>query len=105
MPLLTFRCTKCSTLKRTFQADPVHCDVLMARVLQAPQSKMMEARGERERGKSVLKDQDRILMERSKEDSRKNDYANFAMESGPEVAKVHGWVGSDGRVTKKIDQK
>lgn len=105
MPIRTFKCTTCEQSIRTLMQDiPHHCGQPMKKLLVAPSTKMMEPR-DKFMGKSAMKDQDKILMERAKEDSRKNDYAEFALESGPQVAEVQGWIGSDGRTKKKIETK
>ena len=115
MALNQFECPLCGYVRESFRKDP-KCNhnqdeegipiplTPMRKLIAAPQAKFLEPTN-KEHGKSQLKDQKKILMERAKEHARLNDYHDLAQANSPEMAKAQGWVREDGTVKKKLDSK
>jgi len=99
-----FRCKKCGIEIRSKGESPIHCDEVMEKLLKAPLVTMKEPQ-DKVRGKSKLKNQEKILKERARNHSRDIDMPEL-IESNPMIEAVkNGWVREDGRVRKKIDDK
>lgn len=109
MPIRTFACPTCGSEKQSFKAEVIcsdgHDATPMEKLFSAPQSKFMEASNP-EKGKSKMKDLNKMLMERSKEYARLNEHDDFIQEkSNPIDAKNNGWLTKDGIRRKKIDDR
>lgn len=70
--------------------------------LEAPQAKFMEPR-DKAKGKSVLKDQNKLLKERSRNHSRDQELDELITMNSKDLAVKNKWVNEDGRKRKKID--
>jgi hypothetical protein len=70
--------------------------------LVAPKAKMMEPT-HKSKGKSVLKDQEKILRARSRNNTRDRDIEDLIPSTDINKVKQSKWLGNDGRVRKKID--
>ena len=114
MPLKKYKCTYCECVRESFKAK-VMCNhnqeeegvpvplQEMEPVYTAPKSKFMEPR-DKEKNRSVLKNQENLLKERAKEHARLNDYHDFVQEQGTNAGKRQGWLREDGTVRKKVDE-
>lgn len=74
----------------------------MDEVFQAPQAKMLEPVS-KFKGKSQLKDQQKILRARTRNHARDHDLEDLITTNSKEVVKKNKWVNSDGRKRRKID--
>lgn len=113
MPIRLFKCPACGYERRSMRAKP-RCNhnqeeegtpfplCEMEEVLTAPETKFMEPR-DKERGKSILKDQEKILKERAKEHARANDYHDLVQNNNDEMGKRVGWLNEKGRVKTKVE--
>jgi hypothetical protein len=113
MALQKYTCPDCGISLMTFKKNPT-CNheqseegsprpvSLMVKTISLPQSKMMEP-SNKEKGKSQLKDQKKILMERVKNYALANERDDFIQESNSQSAKSYGWLNADGTKRKKID--
>lgn len=104
MPLRRFKCPKCETnletLKNVLPSCPAHG--LMEEILSAPSAKMMETT-DALHGKSKLKNQDKILRERSRNfarDKEADELIQLNRENGIERS---GFITKDGKKRKKVD--
>ena len=105
MPLKDFKCKKCGEVKKTFKPSPEHCGQAMEKLLVAPEAKFLEPRGTeaKDKGRSVLKDQNKILKERTRNWSRDNEMHDLVQKNDMKEAVKNQWVNADGTVRKKID--
>ncbi len=109
MPLFSYQCKECEEVKETFKKNPTcECtgsEVAMEKFLSAPGLKMMEPRGPeaKERGKSVLKNQNKMLRERTRNHSRDCDLNDLIQTNAPEVVEAAGWLNSNRTKRRKID--
>lgn len=114
MPLNRFECPLCGHYRESFKQDP-KCNhgqeeegipvplSSMVKILVAPQSKFLEP-SNKEKGKSQLKDQKQILMQRAKDYAQNNERDDFIQGEPDKVAsKARGWLREDGTKRKKID--
>jgi DNA-directed RNA polymerase subunit RPC12/RpoP len=104
MALRVYKCSSCGDEVRTLKSAPEHCGKKMETTLTAPQVKFVEPRDPERKGRSVLKDQNRMLKERAKTHVRENELNDFVQEHGVQAAKQFGWVTEKGTVRKKIDE-
>lgn len=102
MALKKWKCQKCKQETETFKNAPVHCELPMQLELEAPQAKFMEPR-DKAKGKSVLKDQNKLLKERSRNHSRDQELDELITMNSKDLAVKNKWVNEDGRKRKKID--
>jgi hypothetical protein len=109
MPLFNYECQNCGTQLETFKKDPV-CSCsgeakTMKKKLAAPPAKFMEPRGPeaKERGRSVMKNQDKILRERTRNHSRDVELGDLIQTNKPEVVQAAGWLNDQGTKRRKID--
>lgn len=107
MPIFLYECTVCKSRIRYMWDDSkprafTHCDQTMRKVFGAPQAKFLEKK-DPEKGKSVLKDQERVLKERARNFSRENELDDMIQSNTNDVAKRQGWLTSDGKKRKKVD--
>lgn len=105
MPLFNYRCSGCGSERETFKKSPQCCGQSMQKLLSKPSVKFMEPRGPeaKERGKSVLKNQDRILRERTRNHNRDVDMHGLIQSNPPEVSQQSGWLNEKGEKRRKID--
>lgn len=80
----------------------VHCNQIMKKVMAPPGTKFMEKK-DPEKGKSVLKDQEKILKERARSFSRENELDDMIQSNTNDVAKRQGWLNAEGKKRKKVD--
>ena len=110
MPLKWFHCDICDSEIRTFDPDPICThggDTSrpprdMTELLVAPKTKFMEKQDDF-RGKSRLRDQEKILRKRAREYSRENEMHELIANNPKEEAVKNGWVNREGVKRKKID--
>lgn len=108
MPLRTFKCPVCGEIIKTLKKEiPMHCDTAAEQVLAAPSTRFNEYRDpeNKEKGKSQLKDLQKILKERARNHSRDNDLHDLVQTNNDDVSKMNKWIKEDGTVRKKIDDK
>lgn len=115
MPIRLFKCPACGYERRSLREKP-RCNhnqeeegiplrvAVMGEILVAPETKFMEPR-DKERGKSIMKDQEKLLKERAKEHARANDYHDLIQNNTDEMAKRVGWVNDKGRIKTKVEDK
>lgn len=108
MPLRYFKCPLCDQARQTLKNDIPkcsndrceHCE--MEELMTAPESKMMET-VDPHTGKSRLKDQMKILRERSRNyarDREADDLIQFNKKNGIERS---GFLTKDGKKRTKLD--
>lgn len=103
MALNKYRCPECELEFSSFKKCPIHCEVPSQKILIAPQSKFLEP-SNKEKGRSQLKDQKQILMQRAKDYAQNNERDDFIQGEPDKVAsKARGWLREDGTKRKKID--
>lgn len=114
MPVRYFECPECGAMTRTLKrVKPtcVHAETAksypMEEVLVAPELKFQEYKDHvaKEKGKAQLKDQDRILRERTRSHSREHEMHDLVQSNDREEAVRNQWINEDGSVRKKIDDK
>ena len=108
-----FNCLKCRnqsrTLKKAEDWKCRHCGTTAKKnfeeVLTAPNSKFMEPKDEvaKAKGKSQLKNQQKILRERTRNWSRENETHDLIQKNPEEEAVKNQWINADGSPRKKID--
>lgn len=116
MPINRFKCDLCGFERDSMRAAPKcnhnqeeegvpHPVREMTKILAAPQAKFLEPRDEvsKDRGKSVLKDQNKILKERARNHSRDVDMDDLIQSTPKEAAAGAKWLRADGTKRKKID--
>lgn len=102
MPLRTFECKVCGAKLRTKFDKPLHCDVEAVSVLEAPTTKFLE-RVDFDKNKSQMVDQQKILKERARANSRDVDTIDLIEKNPMDEAIKNKWVKEDGTTRKKID--
>lgn len=111
MPVRYFKCQEeeCEEVFRTFKDNPScpKCkNKKVKKLLKAPEAKFMES-VDPERGKSRMKDADKILKERARNHSRDNDLMDLVQMNDGDMAIQNKWLveDSDGTLRKrrKID--
>lgn len=102
MALRYWKCNKCGEVISTFSKDPVHCEEVMRLQLSAPNAKFMEPR-HKGKGKSVLKDQNKILKARSREHIRDFELDELIANNSLDMAKKNKWITDKGRKRNRID--
>ena len=120
MALKTYKCPVCGHIKKSFKAG-ITCDhtavissedsdidrapVVMEEILSAPGAKFMESRDpeSKEKGKSILKNQDKILRERARNHSRENELHDLIQTNDDKMSKENKWVNANGEKRKRID--
>jgi len=70
--------------------------------LSAPNAKMLEPRN-KEKGLSVLKDQNKILKSRSRNHARDVELDELITTNDEKYVKQNQWIREDGRKRRKID--
>lgn len=106
MPLRRWKCYKCSNILTSLQLKaPICCEESTELLLSAPGLKMMEPR-DHFKGKSVIKDQYKLLKERAKDHTRKTEYEGWvAEEKDFKISQSKGWLNEKGRIKTKIETK
>ena len=120
MPVRKYKCHKCSYVCRAFDRksglEPLcdRClierktDVRMARIIGAPQAKFME-KIDSNKNRSNMKDQQKMLLERSRVHTRDQAADDLIQANEEEVATKNQWLvkNSDGSLRKRkgIDDK
>lgn len=120
MPLRLYKCPECGYEQKRMDKKsepklPPYCkrcytqdekEVRTKRVIGAPQAKFME-KVDAFKNKSNMKDQQKILLERSREHSRDHGLDDLIQTNEADLAKKNQWLveNSDGslRKRKKID--
>lgn len=103
MALKLYTCATCGATLKTFKAQPQHCGLEMHNTLVAPEAKMTEAR-DLERGRHVLKGQDKILKNRAKDYIRDVEMHDMIQSNTPEISRQMGWLNDKGQKRSKIDE-
>jgi len=104
MPLKLWECPLCGAQVKTKQTEPMHCDTLCKVVLTTPSVKMMETT-DPERGKSELKDQQKILKARARQHARDVEMDDLIQTNESTIAHQNRWVMPSGQRRKKIDDR
>jgi hypothetical protein len=105
MAIRRFFCKKCKTTKRTFKNEPICCDEKMELIMTAPNTKILEPT-DIKRGKSGIKNEDEILLERAKNYATDVDLDDLIQKNDMESAAYNGWLSTDYKTKrKKIDGK
>jgi hypothetical protein len=116
MPLRIFTCDYCNNVKRTLGKDSYfECDhgvdasdenfeppSAMREVLAAPTAKMMEVI-DKETGKSRLKDQMKILKERTRNYARDREADDLIQANRNNGIERSGFLNKDGKKRTKLD--
>ena len=102
MPIRLYKCSTCGFEKKALR--PQECHGPMEILLVAPSTKFLEPR-DKDRGKSIIKDQDKILKERAKDHVRANDYHDLTQTNNNAMAERIGWINEKGRVKTKLEDK
>ena len=76
----------------------------MHELVNSPTTKFMEPI-DKEAGKSQMKDQKKILLERARNHSRDVEMHDLIQMNPQEVAKQNKWIKEDGTKRKSIDEK
>ena len=113
MPLNIFRCPVCGVERESLRKHP-KCNhsqeeegvpvplTDMEKLFGLPTAKFMEPIN-KDKAKSSMKNQQKMLMERAKNHARENDYHDLTQNNNEEMAKRQGWLREDGTIKKKID--
>lgn len=101
MALRIWQCKTCNEVIKTFKNDPIHCNEIMDLQLAAPQAKMLEPRTPG--GKSVLKDQNKILRARSRDHTRDFELDELIANNSKDLARKNMWITDKGRKRTRID--
>lgn len=116
MPIRHFKCQVCGYERDSFKPSP-KCNhnqeeegsplplAAMEEVITAPSAKLLEPRDSvaKEMGKSVMKDQNKILKARSRNHARDNEISELVATNDKNIAKANRWINEKGQVRKKID--
>jgi len=102
MALRHWKCRKCKTEFRSFKDTPLHCGVSSELVLKTPNAKILEPVN-KYKGKSNLKDQQKILKKRSREHARDFEINDYIATSSKEQVIKNKWINPDGQKRRKID--
>lgn len=112
MPVRYYECPVCRKMVRTMKKEVPKCNhgeeaiaISMQEVLVAPELKFQEYKDHiaKEKGRPQLKNQQRILRERTRNHSRDYEMHDLIQSNDPDEAKKNQWVNEDGSVRKKID--
>lgn len=101
MSLKNWKCKLCNEVFQSFEQAPEHCGQPTKLSLGAPQAKFLEPRTPG--GKSVLKNQDKILKARSREHARDHDLDELIASNSHQLARQNEWITDKGRKRKRID--
>lgn len=115
MPLRYFKCPKCGTERETLRKDTPRCNCEgtlenplqwtdMEEILVAPDAKMMETI-DKNTGKSRLKDQMKILQERSRNYARDREADDLIQMNQKNGIERSGFLTKDGKRRTKLDDK
>lgn len=104
MPLQMFKCQTCGEQFKTKLAAPTHCDIPAELLIIAPTTKFLEST-DKDKGKSALVGQQKLLLERARADSRDNAMDDLIQTNNDGIAMQSRWLMPDGTRRKKIDDK
>lgn len=116
MPLRVFKCTLCGHVRETLRMKTPMCNhnqeeegepiplKEMEEVLMAPDAKMMETI-DKNTGKSRLKDQMKILQERSRNYARDREADDLIQMNQKNGIERSGFLTKDGKRRTKMDDK
>lgn len=102
MPIHILKCSVCDEKVRSLSKDRDHCGKHMVPVIASPEAIFKEPR-DKEHGKSVLKDMNKIVYKRFKDHARDNELHDLIQQNPGEASKVRGWLNEHGTIRKKID--
>lgn len=102
MALKNWKCQVCNETFGSFDAAPEHCEKPAKVCFHAPQAKFMEPRPGKP-GKSILKNQNKILKARTREHSRNFELDELIANNSEVLAKQNQWITDKGRKRTRID--
>jgi len=105
MALNHFQCTICGEVFRSFKPVCNHCGKPANKLLAVPNGKFLAPRNdtEKSRGKSQLKDQNKIIKARSRNFKRDHELDDLIQLNDEASVERYRWLNDNGVKRKKID--
>lgn len=103
MPLRVWKCEGCGTAFKTKANTPVHCDASGCQMVITPPGTKFLEKVDEAHGKSRMIGQEKILKARARHHSREVEIDDLISVNNLDTAEKNGWIKSDGKVRKRID--